>query len=68
CEGHHIHHVEHGGPTAIDNLVLLCTRHHHLLHNQRWQAKLLPDASFEVTSPDGTTRTTRPPGSLPLLI
>ncbi|HEX7169038.1 MAG TPA: DUF222 domain-containing protein [Acidimicrobiales bacterium] len=65
CEGHHVEHVEHGGPTAIDNLVLLCTRHHHLLHNQRWRAKLLPDATFEVTSPDGLTRATRPPGALP---
>ncbi|HEX7165444.1 MAG TPA: DUF222 domain-containing protein [Acidimicrobiales bacterium] len=64
CEGHHIRHVEHGGPTEVNNLVLLCTRHHHLLHDQHWQAKLLPDATFEVTTPDGTTRTTRPPGAL----
>ncbi|HEX7167911.1 MAG TPA: DUF222 domain-containing protein [Acidimicrobiales bacterium] len=66
-EGHHVKHVEHGGPTNLDNLVLLCTRHHHRLHDKRWHAKLLPDATFEVTLPNGTTRTTRPPGTLDTL-
>jgi hypothetical protein len=31
-EAHHIHHWTAGGPTRIDNLVLLCRTHHHLLH------------------------------------
>lgn len=34
CEAHHIDYWEHGGPTAITNLALLCTRHHHDLHEQ----------------------------------
>jgi hypothetical protein len=29
---HHIDHWAHGGPTRADNLVLLCTRHHRLVH------------------------------------
>jgi Domain of unknown function (DUF222) len=37
--------VTHGGPTALDNLTLQCTRHHHLLHSPGWHAKLLPDAT-----------------------
>jgi hypothetical protein len=46
----------------LDNLVLLCTRHHHLLHAKSgFEAKLLPDAAFEVTLPSGVVRTTRPP-------
>lgn len=30
--GHHIRHWAHGGPTSKDNLVLLCSFHHRLLH------------------------------------
>jgi hypothetical protein len=67
CEGHHVHPWLHGGPTNLPNLVLLCTRHHHLLHRPGWEAKLLPDATFKVTDPKGRTRTTRPPGRIPPL-
>jgi hypothetical protein len=30
--GHHVRHWLAGGSTSLDNLVLLCTRHHRLLH------------------------------------
>ena len=36
CEGHHVRPWEHGGPTQLPNLVLLCTRHHHILHTPHW--------------------------------
>ena len=65
CEGHHVRWVTHGGATEIDNLVLLCTRHHHKLHQPEWQAKLLPDATFEVTDPNGMVRATSPPRAEP---
>jgi hypothetical protein len=29
---HHVHHWTDGGPTSVDNLVLLCSQHHRLLH------------------------------------
>lgn len=29
---HHIVHWEHGGPTELHNLTLLCRRHHHYVH------------------------------------
>jgi hypothetical protein len=61
CDGHHIWHWEDGGPTRLDNLVLLCRRHHTRVHKRGWHIKLLPDATVEVTSPDGTVETTRPP-------
>jgi Domain of unknown function (DUF222)/HNH endonuclease len=32
CEGHHIQHWEHGGPTSLENLMLLCWRHHRAIH------------------------------------
>jgi hypothetical protein len=61
CEGHHVRPWLFGGPTQLANLVLLCSRHHHLLHRPRWNAKLLPDATLEVTDPLGRVRSTTPP-------
>jgi hypothetical protein len=37
CEAHHIDYWEHGGETSISNMVLLCSRHHHQVHEGRWQ-------------------------------
>jgi hypothetical protein len=68
CEGHHIQHWAEHGSTAIGNLVLLCSRHHHLLHQPGWQIKLLPDATVEVTRPDSQILTGIPPGSIDQLI
>ncbi|MGD6978730.1 MULTISPECIES: HNH endonuclease [Citricoccus] len=36
CEAHHIEHWEHGGPTSVDNGVLLCSHHHHAVHAGGW--------------------------------
>ena len=69
CDGHHIHWFSRGGPTRLDNLVLLCRRHHKRLHQPGWHAKLLPDGTFEVTDPTGVVRTSHPPGALqPFLV
>ena len=37
CDGHHVVHWADGGPTDLDNLVLVCKRHHRLLHEGGWQ-------------------------------
>jgi Domain of unknown function (DUF222)/HNH endonuclease len=60
CEGHHVRPWLFGGPTRLSNLVLLCSRHHHLLHKAGWHAKLLPDGTLEVTDPLGRVRRTKP--------
>lgn len=31
-DAHHVHHWAEGGETSVDNLVLLCSHHHRLLH------------------------------------
>jgi Domain of unknown function (DUF222)/HNH endonuclease len=39
CEAHHVWHWEHGGPTNLDNLVLLCWHHHRQQHIHDAQAR-----------------------------
>ena len=33
CDAHHIQHWADGGPTSLDNLRLLCRRHHRAAHD-----------------------------------
>jgi hypothetical protein len=35
--GHHLVHWIRGGPTELENLVLLCYRHHWMVHEGQWQ-------------------------------
>ncbi|MGH9245310.1 MAG: hypothetical protein ACRD29_13535, partial [Acidimicrobiales bacterium] len=63
---HHVIWFSRDGDTALDNVILCCSRHHHRLHQPGWEAKLRPDATFEVTDPHGQVRTSHPPGTLPL--
>ena len=63
-DAHHIVFWRHGGTTDLANLVLLCARHHHLIHQPGWNLVLRPDGALEVTTPQGLTRTSRPPGHL----
>jgi hypothetical protein len=37
CDGHHLVHWIDGGPTDLDNCVLLCKRHHRMVHEGGWQ-------------------------------
>jgi len=62
CEAHHVVPWADGGATALSNLVLLCWRHHHdFAHHPKWHLKLLPDSTVEVTKPDDTGMSSRPP-------
>jgi hypothetical protein len=66
CDAHHVVWFENDGATAVDNLVLLCRRHHRKLHRGcGWQAKLLADGTLEITDPVGRVETTTPPGPIP---
>jgi hypothetical protein len=55
CEAHHVVHWASGGPTTVDNLVLLCPYHHVLTHDGGWRVAREP-MSGEVRAwrPDGT--------------
>jgi hypothetical protein len=41
CDPHHIVHWTNGGPTALSNLVLLCRRHHRLIHHKRFSVEIV---------------------------
>ncbi|MBP2337623.1 hypothetical protein JOF41_003801 [Saccharothrix coeruleofusca] len=41
CDAHHVRHWADGGPTDLDNLVLLCRRHHTLVHHTEWRITLV---------------------------
>jgi len=37
CDGHHLVHWINGGETELKNMVLLCRRHHRMVHEGDWQ-------------------------------
>ncbi|WP_165400228.1 HNH endonuclease signature motif containing protein [Motilibacter rhizosphaerae] len=55
-QAHHVIHWSDGGPTDITNMCLLCSRHHHLLHQGGWQLEPDPDrpGRFRWRPPDGS--------------
>ncbi len=44
CRIHHVIWWSKGGTTAIENLLPLCERHHHLVHEGGWSLRLDPDS------------------------
>ncbi|WP_198165655.1 HNH endonuclease signature motif containing protein, partial [Rhodococcus sp. ADH] len=47
-DAHHIRHWANGGPTVMNNLVLLCRSHHRLMHRKsgfvgKWEIRIGAD-------------------------
>jgi hypothetical protein len=40
CTPHHVSWWVHLGPTDLDNLVLVCSRHHRMLHHSEWEVRI----------------------------
>ena len=59
CQAHHITHWQHGGPSNLDNLCLLCSRCHHRVHDQNWQVKREPTGKFYLQRPPRNQRQPR---------
>lgn len=50
---HHLTHWIHGGRTDLDNLALLCTAHHHLLHEGSFTARRRRDGTLTFADSRG---------------
>jgi len=61
CKLHHVVWWRHGGCTDLDNLLPVCSRHHHKIHDQGWAVELGPNRELTIRFPDGTVQTTGPP-------
>ena len=51
CEAHHIDEWAAGGPTDIDNLVLVCTSCHHQIHDEKWTVNQNPNSQYQLQPP-----------------
>jgi hypothetical protein len=58
---HHIKHWLHGGETSVDNLAMLCTFHHHLVHEGGWRIIVAAEGAFVFRSPVGKLLRQEPP-------
>ena len=53
CDAHHVVHWIDGGSTCLENLVLLCRRHHRAIHEGGFTLAQHADGSLIVHRPDG---------------
>ena len=53
CDGHHVEHWADGGATRLDNLVLLCRRHHRAVHEEGFLVRMGPSGDATFCWPDG---------------
>jgi hypothetical protein len=54
CDAHHVWHWADGGPTSVTNLVLLCRRHHRLVHLRGGFRLELEEGRPVFRRPDGS--------------
>jgi hypothetical protein len=50
-DAHHVRHWARGGETALGNLLLLCRRHHRLVHEGGYSVERLPADRFRFRDP-----------------
>ncbi len=61
CDSHHVEHWADGGRTALDNLVLLCRRHHRAVHEEGFRVTLDAAGDVHFVRPDGRPLAEAPP-------
>ena len=53
CDIHHVTPWQRGGRSDLANLVPLCSKHHHAVHEGGWQLTLRADRTIRLVKPDG---------------
>jgi len=61
CDAHHVEHWADGGKTSLDNLVLLCRRHHTAVHEEGFRVELSPGGRPTFHYPWGSPVPEAPP-------
>jgi hypothetical protein len=61
CDAHHVVHWAEGGPTAMPNLLLLCRRHHRMVHQPDGFRLGLENGRQVFKRPDGSVLEDRAP-------
>ena len=64
-KAHHVVWWRHGGSTDLDNLLPLCERHHHRVHDDGWQLHLAPIAPSPSRIPTAPPPMAPPPMAPP---
>ena len=54
CDAHHVEHWIDGGVTSLENLVLVCRRHHRAVHEGGFGLMTDADGRMTFLCPDGT--------------
>jgi hypothetical protein len=60
CHVHHLIPWEDDGPTDLGNLLPLCHRHHHRVHDDHWRLTIDETRAIRCYRPDGTIDSTEP--------
>ncbi len=74
CQAHHIQPWSWGGPTNLDNLVLVCARCHHNIHDDGWEVARCPSTGhYDLRPPpdpfpETGVDTYQPPQHNPVLL
>ena len=63
-QAHHVKFWSHGGRTELDNLLLICSFHHRLVHELRWKVTRARDGTVRWFRPDESEYHRRLPGVL----
>jgi len=53
AQAHHIHHWANGGLTRLENLALLCRRHHRAVHEEGYRIERDSDGALHFSTPRG---------------
>jgi 5-methylcytosine-specific restriction protein A len=61
CDAHHVRHWTDGGETSLQNLLLLCRRHHRMVHEPKGFGLELCQGRPVFRRPDGSVLEDRAP-------